>query len=752
MTRPPTVPTPPHPSAVRRWNNTVRDYPRDATVVDLLDRAAAVHRARVAVHTTEGPALDHGELAAQSTRLAAGLAGAGVCRSDPVAILTDHHPQGVVAFHAVLRAGAHYVPLDARWPVRRMAEVVASLGVRFLLVSDAHRRTAFEVGTLAACLTSVLVFDEASEPAAESFNAVPAPAGREEQADTFGVALRALAGNPGGVLDVRVATPTERAGPNPLSADPFRRRLYDHGLVARAVTDETGQPRDVPVIAFTDVTRHLASPGPLRELVHDALHFLPPGGKIVFTDVVTPLSAAHVGQLRLGVDWWNALAQAYPGLAAEVLLRDGENRENRYDVLLTVPEELPARPSRAATGSSERPWSRQDLPPGVPPERPSADDLAYVIFTSGSTGVPKGVAVKHRSVVNLIDWFNRRNGVGPDDVLLQVSAFSFDLSVYDLFGLSAAGGSLLLLPGRDLADPHAVTDALLTGGVTLWNSAPAAFTLALLFAAQDERRVGRVLRRVCLSGDWVPLDTLDALRREFPAATLVALGGATEACVWSNDFVVDRIDETWRSVPYGHPMQNARYYVLRDDLTPCAVGEEGELFIAGDCVAEGYVNDPELTRQRFLPDPWSERDGDQMYRTGDRAKWTASGWVEFLGRLDSQVKVRGFRIELGEVEHAARRLPGVAEAVAVTCGDPRDPALALALRMPEPAEPRAVLNLLAGELPGYMLPSRVRVERALPVGPTGKVDRKLLSGLFERESREHAIRRHIPVRPRSMEA
>ncbi|MFE4857467.1 amino acid adenylation domain-containing protein [Streptomyces sp. NPDC056670] len=758
MTRPPAAPTPqPHPSRVRRWNDTLRDFPRDATLVDLLDRAAAAHPAGVAVSTTGGPALTHGELARRSGSLAAGLVGAGLRRSTPVAVLTDHHPDAVVAFHAVLRAGAHYVPLDARWPVRRMAEVVSSLGVRYLLVSDAHRRTAFELGTRVGSLISVIVFDDGPERATGGrVDAAPAPVGREREGDRSGdtaavTRLRARAGQPDAVLDVRATTTTRTPTPDRPPADPFHQRLHAHGLVAGPLPDGARRPEDVTLIVFTDVTRHLVSAGSLRDLLHHALRSLPPGGKVGFTDVLPPLSATPTRQLRLGTGWWHALAEAYPGLVVEVLPREGDHLDQRYDVLLGVPEELPAQPPRPAGGSCESPWTLRDLPTGPAPVRPSAEDLAYVVFTSGSTGVPKGVAVKHRSVVNLIDWFNRRNAVGPDDVLLQVSAFSFDLSVYDLFGVPAAGGSLLLLPERELADPHAVTDALLTGGVTLWNSAPAAFTLALLFAAQDGRRADRSLRRVCLSGDWVPLDTLDTLRREFPAASLVALGGATEACVWSNDFLVDHVDGTWRSIPYGHPMQNARYYVLREDFSPCAVGEEGELFIAGDCVAEGYVNDPGLTERRFLPDPWSERHGDRMYRTGDRAKWTPSGWVEFLGRLDSQVKVRGFRIELGEVEHAAGRLPGVAEAVAVTCGDPRDPVLALALRMLEPADRRTILQLLAAELPGYMLPSHIRIERALPVGPTGKVDRTVLRRLFDQEPRAHANRRQVPVPSRPKE-
>lgn len=201
--------------------------------------------------------------------------------------------------------------------------------------------------------------------------------------------------------------------------------------------------------------------------------------------------------------------------------------------------------------------------------------------------------------------------------------------------------------------------------------------------------------------------------------------------MWSNDFVVDHVDPAWTSVPYGHPMQNSRYYVLRPDLSPCDVGEAGELFIAGDCLADGYANDAGLTESRFLADPWSDAPGDRMYRTGDRARWTTSGWVEFLGRIDSQVKVRGFRVELGEVEQAARRLPGVDEAAAVTCGDPRDPVLALALRMAAPVDGRTIARLLADELPDYMLPSKIHTAGYLPIGPTGKVDRRALSRFFD---------------------
>ncbi|WP_051950785.1 amino acid adenylation domain-containing protein [Actinacidiphila yeochonensis] len=551
-----------HPAAAERGNSTHRRFPRDATLVDLLDAAETTYRDLPAVRTPEGVRLTHGELGARSTGLARRLAALGVGRGTPVAVLADHVPAAVVAFHAVIRAGAHYVPLDDRWPAQRMAGIVESMSVPVLVASADFEQAALEVGRRTGTGTLVLLDPEGGAAA---------------------------------------------------------------------------------------------------------------GG-----------SAAADGQ-----DPWRVV--------------------------------------RLAGGAPDRP--RRLAGAVAASARPEATDLAYTLFTSGSTGVPKGVEVTHRSVVNLVDWFNRRNGVGPDDVLLQTAAFGFDLSVYDLFGLIAAGGSLLLLPGRELAEPRAVADALTEHRVTLWNSAPAAFTLVLMFAAETRHR-GGALRRVFLSGDWIPLDLPSALESTFPGAVLVALGGATEACVWSNDFVVTGVDPAWRSIPYGHPMQNCRYYVLRDDMSPCDLGEAGELYIAGECVAAGYANDPETTRARFLPDPWAPGAGGRMYRTGDRARWTPDGWVEFLGRLDSQVKVRGYRIELGEVEHAARQVAGVEEAAAVVVGDPRDPVLAVAVRTREPMDGRNLTRELAALLPAYMVPTRTHIARSLPVGPNGKVDRNVLRRLL----------------------
>jgi amino acid adenylation domain-containing protein len=361
---------------------------------------------------------------------------------------------------------------------------------------------------------------------------------------------------------------------------------------------------------------------------------------------------------------------------------------------------------------------------------PRPEDLAYAVFTSGSTGQPKAVAVRHTSVVNLIEWFNTRNAISCADILLQVAAFSFDLSVYDIFGVLAAGASILLIPGADLDEPEEIAIVLVGNEVTLWNSAPAMFTVVTQLLSDSPRARRDVLRRVFLSGDWIPMTTFDLLRREFPHATLVALGGATEACVWSNDFVVEKVDPSWRSIPYGYPMQNSRYYVLREDLSPCDIDEAGELYIAGVCVAAGYLNDPELSSARFTKDRWGRGEDYSMYRTGDRARWTCHGWIEFLGRVDSQVKIRGYRIELGEIEYAARQIPHVEEAIALSVGDPRSPDLAIAIRATEDVDRRAVEKKLSEWLPTYMLPTHVVTFRSFPVGATGKVDRTILRTLL----------------------
>ena len=364
-------------------------------------------------------------------------------------------------------------------------------------------------------------------------------------------------------------------------------------------------------------------------------------------------------------------------------------------------------------------------------------DVAYVIFTSGSTGTPKGAVLAHAPVVNLIDWVNGRFAVGAGDRVLFITSLCFDLSVYDVFGLLAAGGSVHVATREEARDPWRLSRLLRETGITFWDSAPAALQQLAPLWEEEEAMAPAArhgLRLVFLSGDWVPVGLPDAVRRAFPAAQVVALGGATEAAIWSNSFAVGEVPADWPSIPYGRPIHNARYHVLDGEGEPCAIGAAGDLHIAGECLAMGYLGEPAQTAERFVPDGWSPLPGGRSYRTGDRARCGADGNIEFLGRLDHQVKVRGFRIELGEIEVALRRHAGVREAVVVVREDQAGHRRLVAYYLPLPTAAAGagggaggqLRRFLAAELPEHMLPAAFVPLAAWPVTANGKLDRKAL--------------------------
>ncbi len=368
-----------------------------------------------------------------------------------------------------------------------------------------------------------------------------------------------------------------------------------------------------------------------------------------------------------------------------------------------------------------------DFPAGDP------DDLAYVIFTSGSTGQPKGVMVRHRPVVNLIEWVNRTFEIGPADRLLFVTSPCFDLSVYDVFGILAAGGSVRVVGDATLADPDLLAAMFAREPITFWDSAPAALwqVLALL----PQKVPGHPLRLTFSSGDWVPLALPGRLRECFERVQPVSLGGATEATVWSNFHIIHDVDPSWVSIPYGRPIQNARYYVLDEALEPVPVGVPGDLYIGGECLADGYAQQPELSAERFLPDPHSDALGAKMYRTGDRARFDGDGVMEFLGRLDTQVKIRGFRIELGEIESVCWRAgnPQVREAAVIVRDrrlddgtTERDLVAYAAPRDGETLDAAQIRAYLREHLLAPMVPAHVIPLDQLPLSANGKVDRKAL--------------------------
>ncbi|MEU5633648.1 amino acid adenylation domain-containing protein [Streptomyces rishiriensis] len=370
-----------------------------------------------------------------------------------------------------------------------------------------------------------------------------------------------------------------------------------------------------------------------------------------------------------------------------------------------------------------------DRPPDI---EVRADDVAYVMFTSGSTGEPKGVVVQHRPVVNLITWAHRTFEFSERDRVLSVNPLGFDLSVFDLFGLLSCGGSVRTVAEADRRNPSRLAALLVDEPITFWNSAPAylQFILPDIEALASSSR-GR-LRLVFLSGDWIPLTLPDAVRAAFPTARVIGLGGATEATVWSNFFEIEEVRPEWTSIPYGQPIDNARYYVLAEDLQPVPPGTPGELFIGGECLALGYINQPDLTAARFIDDPFHERPGMRMYRTGDLARLMPSAAIELMGRVDQQVKIRGFRIELGEVEAALSRV-GLAGSVAVVREDTPGSRRIVAFTGPTGSTPRSdaddagLQRHLHELLPDYMVPAQVLELPHLPLTANGKIDRRLLA-------------------------
>ncbi len=352
------------------------------------------------------------------------------------------------------------------------------------------------------------------------------------------------------------------------------------------------------------------------------------------------------------------------------------------------------------------------------------DDIAYVIFTSGSTGTPKGVVISHRGAVNTILDINERFQVDAEDRGLALAAMGFDLSVYDLFGTLAAGGSVVI-PSKQDPDPSEWVQLIAEHGVTLWNSVPALMEMLVTHAEGTKTELPSSLRLALLSGDWIPVSLPGRLSAVREGIEVISLGGATEASIWSILHPIVAVDPEWKSIPYGKPMKNQTFHVLNGDLKPCPTWTTGDLYIGGVGVALGYWRDDEKTAASFLEHPET---GERLYRTGDLGRYLPNGEIEFLGREDNQVKVRGFRIELGEIEENLNKVDGIAASVVAALGASDNRRLVAYVVPADGTEldTEAVQKALGAKLPEYMLPQSYVAMEALPLTANGKVDRKNL--------------------------
>ncbi|MBW8877596.1 MAG: amino acid adenylation domain-containing protein [Acidobacteria bacterium] len=377
-------------------------------------------------------------------------------------------------------------------------------------------------------------------------------------------------------------------------------------------------------------------------------------------------------------------------------------------------------------------------------------DLAYVIYTSGSTGRPKGVMIDHRGAWNTIVDINERFGVGPADRIFGVSAFNFDLSVYDLFGTVAAGACLVYPDADSALDPTHWLERVVSERITLWSSVPALMSL-LVEAAQRRGASLPSLRLVMLSGDKIPLDLPAAIRQVAPNTELVSLGGGTEGSIWSIFYPIGEVDPGWATIPYGYPMVNQTWEVRDRNGRPCPTWVPGELLIGGVGLAKGYWQDAEKTARSFEPDPLT---GERRYRTGDLGRYLPGGCIEWLGRADFQVKIQGHRIELGEIEAVLAEHQAVREAVVAVQESPLGSLRKLvACIVPagvSQVDVKALQAFLQSRLPAYMVPTVWRVLAQLPLTGNGKVDRKALlqAQLAEgSENRAGGAERREPVAP-----
>ncbi|MFF7991996.1 amino acid adenylation domain-containing protein [Kitasatospora xanthocidica] len=300
------------------------------------------------------------------------------------------------------------------------------------------------------------------------------------------------------------------------------------------------------------------------------------------------------------------------------------------------------------------------------PDGGDPDDPAYVIYTSGSTGRPKGVVVSHRAAANTVADVNRRFAVTAEDRVLGLANLGFDLSVYDVFGPLSVGGALVLPDHERRTDPSHWAGLVADHGVTVWDSVPAMMQMLASYLDSEPTTALPSLRLALLSGDWVPLTLPDEITTRLPGLEVVALGGATEAAIWSIAHPYRGLQPGWRSIPYGRPLANQGFRVLDGALRDRPVWTAGELYITGDGLAQGYLGDPDTTARHFLTHPM---DGQRLYRTGDFGRYLPGGEIEFLGREDTQVKLRGHRIELGEIEAALLAHPAVAAAGVVLDGE-----------------------------------------------------------------------------------
>lgn len=361
----------------------------------------------------------------------------------------------------------------------------------------------------------------------------------------------------------------------------------------------------------------------------------------------------------------------------------------------------------------------------------SEDDPAYIIYTSGSTGEPKGVKISHGAAMNTIMDVIGKYNIDSRDVIFGISSVSFDLSVFDIFAAFNTGATLVLPSDEKRTDPVYWSQYTEKYGVTIWNSVPSIMELYCDYM-QQSGLTNNTIRRIILSGDWIPVTLPERIKKIFTASQLTSMGGATEASIWSNYYECSSFDRSSRSVPYGYPLANQRFYILDEYGRRCPQWVEGKLYIGGKGLALCYHNAEDLTEKAFIE---SAIVGERIYDTGDYGRYIEDGMIEFLGRKDQQVKINGYRIELGEICAAFRKtgIPGEMQVIPVDDADGGRMLSAFIKREGNASDEsvQIIREKLGRLLPSYFIPKTVMYVDRFPLTANGKLDRKKLVSLLK---------------------
>jgi amino acid adenylation domain-containing protein len=354
------------------------------------------------------------------------------------------------------------------------------------------------------------------------------------------------------------------------------------------------------------------------------------------------------------------------------------------------------------------------------PTPPGSEDLAYVIYTSGSSGTPKGVMIKHRSVLNVVQYLQQQYPLLADDCFLFKTAHSFDVSVAEIFGWFLEGGSVAVLPAGEEANPWAIFKTIVDQKVTHVNFVPSMFGIFIRGAEVANTPAFDYIKYFLLAGEVLPRDLMDRYRKMNAQPLLENLYGPTETTIYCSGYSTAQAKDDLINIPIGKPMANTRFYVVNSANHLQPIGVAGELCIAGEALAKGYLNNDKLTNEKFV---FNEVVNERVYRSGDLVRWLADGNIEFLGRIDSQVKVHGYRIELGEIEHQLSSYDGIQDTVAVIKSDKSDSFVVAYYVADQPIPTGLLRSFLSKNLPEYMIPSFFMKIDKIPLNANGKVDR-----------------------------